>query len=59
MSADYERAIESFQEAYNIDSTFTLAAFYIANANNLSATNSTDEKYTYQTVKWIDKVDNT
>jgi TolB-like protein len=52
MSSDYERAIESFLEAYNIDTTFTLAAFYIANANNLIATNSTSDEFTNQAVKW-------
>jgi tetratricopeptide (TPR) repeat protein len=34
MNADYISAIQSFKEALEIDSTFTLAAFYLANAYN-------------------------
>jgi tetratricopeptide (TPR) repeat protein len=34
MNADYISAIQSYKEALEIDSTFTLAAFYIANAYN-------------------------
>jgi tetratricopeptide (TPR) repeat protein len=35
MNADYISAIQSYKEALEIDSTFTLAAFYIANAYNI------------------------
>jgi tetratricopeptide (TPR) repeat protein len=35
MNADYNSAIRSYTEALEIDTGFTLAAFYIANANNL------------------------
>jgi tetratricopeptide (TPR) repeat protein len=52
MNEDYPRAIELFQEAFRIDTTFALAAFYIANANNILATYNSNEDYTNQAVKW-------
>ena len=55
MSGDYLTAIESLKEAYSIDSTFTLAAFYIANANNIIATDDSSHKYVIQAVKWTQK----
>ena len=51
MNGDYKIAIESLQEAYRIDSTFTLAAFYIANANNIIASTS-DPSYSDQAIIW-------
>jgi tetratricopeptide (TPR) repeat protein len=38
MNGEYKASIESFKGAFKIDSTFTLAAFYIANANNIGGT---------------------
>jgi TolB-like protein len=55
MNSDYPGAIKSLQEAYRIDTTFTLAAFYIANANNIISTNSLDPLYTEQAIIWIQK----
>ncbi len=51
MNGDYKIAIESLQEAFKIDSTFTLAAFYIANANNIIASTS-DPLYIGQAIIW-------
>jgi tetratricopeptide (TPR) repeat protein len=55
MSGDYNRAIETLQEAYTIDSAFTLAAFYIANANNIMTGTSPDPKYADQAILWTQK----
>ena len=55
LNGDYTSAIQLFKEAFKIDSTFTLAAFYIANANNIIATNSTDSLYTQQAIFWTQK----
>jgi len=55
MNEDYPRAIELFQEAFRKDTTFALAAFYIANANNIIAVHSSNEEYTSQAVKWTRK----
>ncbi|TAL78270.1 MAG: hypothetical protein EPN88_02270 [Bacteroidetes bacterium] len=38
MNSDYLSAIQSYKEALNIDSTFTLAAFYIAYTNSTIGT---------------------
>jgi len=55
MSGDYNRAIESLQDAYTIDSAFTLAAFYIANANSIMASTYPDPKYADQAILWTQK----
>jgi len=55
MNEDYRRAIELFQEAFMVDTSFALAAFYIANANNIIATNNADDKYSNQAIKWTQK----
>ncbi len=55
MNEDYPGAIELLQEAFRIDTTFALAAFYIANANNIISTNNISEEYTDQAVKWTQK----
>ena len=55
MNEDYRRAIELFQQAFKVDTTFALAAFYIANANNIIATNSSDTVFSNQAVFWTQK----
>jgi tetratricopeptide (TPR) repeat protein len=55
MNNDYPEAIKSLQEAYRTDTTFTLAAFYIANANNIIASKSSDALYTDQAIIWTQK----
>jgi tetratricopeptide (TPR) repeat protein len=55
MNGDYTSAIELYKEAFKIDSTFTLAAFYIANANNIIASHSSDPLYSQQAIFWTQK----
>jgi len=55
MNEDYPRAIELFQTAFSIDTTFALAAFYIANANNIIAIYYSNEEYSNQAIKWTRK----
>ncbi|MCX6253677.1 MAG: hypothetical protein NTV31_04280 [Bacteroidia bacterium] len=55
MNSDYQVAIKSLQEAYNIDSTFTLTAFYIANANNIIAGASYNPLSAFQAFRWTQK----
>jgi tetratricopeptide (TPR) repeat protein len=55
MEGQYLRAVESLKEAYRIDTTFTLAAFYIANSYNMIDYNSLDSVGTVQVKLWIQK----
>lgn len=55
MNDDYPGAIELFQDAFRLDTTFALAAFYIANANNIIAVYNSNEEYSNQAVKWTQK----
>ena len=55
MNGDYQVAIKSLQEGYSIDSTFTLAAFYIANANNIIAGASYNPLSVFQAARWTQK----
>ena len=55
MNEDYPRAIELFQEAFRKDTTFALAAFYTANANNIIAIYNSNEEYSNQAIKWTRK----
>lgn len=53
MNGDFLGAIELFKEAYRIDTTFALAAFYVANANNLYASSgSGSDENCVQAAKW-------
>jgi len=55
LNSDYKRSVESLQEAYKIDTTFTLAAFYIANVNNIIASRDSNFVYTQQAMWWTQK----
>ncbi len=50
--SNFSGSIKLFEEAWRIDTTFTLAAFYVANANNIIATYSSDSLYTNQAMAW-------
>lgn len=52
LAEDYEGSIGLFSEAFRLDSTFALAAFYVANANNIISANSVDPEYNNQAIKW-------
>jgi tetratricopeptide (TPR) repeat protein len=54
MNGYYERAIESLQEAFRIDTTFTMAAFNIAIAYNIIAA-TTNSQAVLQAVSWTRK----
>ena len=45
MSSQYENAIESLKEAYEIDTTFTFAAFYLAYAYNFGGLFHEDQEH--------------
>jgi len=55
LNGDYRVAINVLKEAYRIDSSFALAAFYIANANSNIATYSSNKIYGLQAVEWTKK----
>lgn len=52
LAEDYQGSIGLFSEAFRLDSTFALAAFYAANANNSISANSADPEYNNQAIKW-------
>jgi tetratricopeptide (TPR) repeat protein len=52
LAEDYQGSIGLFSEAFRLDSTFALAAFYAANANNIISANSDDPQYNNQAIKW-------
>jgi tetratricopeptide (TPR) repeat protein len=55
MTGDYKSAIRLFKEAYINDTTFTLAMFYLANANYTVSVSSTDPLYSQQALFWTQK----
>ena len=54
-TGDYKSAIRLFKEAYINDTTFTLAMFYLANANYYFSVSSTDPLYSQQALFWTQK----
>lgn len=55
MDMDFKSALSYFLEAYKIDSTFVMAAFYVAYANDALAVFTGESKYRYAEVPWIKK----
>lgn len=52
LAEDYHGSIDLFGEAFRLDSSFALAAFYIANANNVISANSSDPEYNNEAIRW-------
>lgn len=55
MQGEYLQAVESLKEAYQLDTTFTLAAFYTANSYNMLATYSPESVYSSLAIEWTQK----